>query len=70
MTHSSRRIGRTKAIAAVLAMIADAFPEPAPQSRCPACESDEWLWQTAAEFCAAMDQYTWRGRGGLRIVRE
>jgi hypothetical protein len=27
MTRSSRRIGRTKAIAKVLAMIADAFPE-------------------------------------------
>jgi hypothetical protein len=70
MTHSSRRIGRTKAIAEALAMIADAFPEPAPQSRCPARECEEWLWQTATEFCAAMDRYTRRARGGLRIVRE
>jgi hypothetical protein len=31
----------TKAIATVLAIIADAFPEPAPQSRCPARKSDE-----------------------------
>jgi hypothetical protein len=69
MTRSSRRIGRTKAIAAVLAMIADAFPEPVPQRRSPARESDEWLWESAIEFCAEMDRYKRRARGGLRIVR-
>jgi hypothetical protein len=57
MTHSSRRIGRTKAIATALAMIADAFPESTPQRRGPARESEEWLWQTATEFCAMMDRY-------------
>jgi hypothetical protein len=50
MIHSSRRIGRTKAIAAALAMIADAYPETVPE------RSDEWLSQSAAEFCAAMDR--------------
>jgi hypothetical protein len=60
-----RRIGRTKAIATALAMIADAFPE-----TMPARESDESLWETAIEFCAAMDRYAWRARGGLRVVRE
>jgi hypothetical protein len=44
------RIGRTKAIATALAMIADAFPESA-------CESDESLWESAVEFCAAIDRY-------------
>jgi len=34
MTLWSRRIGRT-----------DAFPESVPQRRCPAHESDEWLWE-------------------------
>jgi hypothetical protein len=58
------------AIAKVLAMIADAFPEPVPQSRCPARESDETLWETATDFCAAMDRYAWRARGGLRVVRD
>jgi hypothetical protein len=58
------RIGRTKAIAKALAMIADAFPEAAPR------ESDESLWETATEFCAAMDRYKRRARGGLRLVRE
>jgi hypothetical protein len=70
MTRPSRRIGRTKAIVQALAMIADAFPEPVPQRRCPARESDEWLWEIATDFCAAMDRYAWRARGGLRIVRE
>jgi hypothetical protein len=65
MTRSSRRIGRTKAIAAALAMIADAFPETVP-----ARDSEEWLSQAAAEFCAAMDRYAFRARGGLRVVRE
>jgi hypothetical protein len=55
------RIGRTKAIAGALAMIADAFPESTPR------ESDELLWESAVEFCAAMDRYAWfrsRGRWG------
>jgi hypothetical protein len=60
MAHSSRRIGRTKAIATALAMIADAFPESAPQRRCPSRESEEWLSQTATEFCAALDHYAGR----------
>jgi hypothetical protein len=45
----------------VLVVIADAFP---------ARESDESPWDTAVEFCAAMDRYKRRARGGLRIVRE
>jgi hypothetical protein len=65
MTRSSRLIGRTKAIAKALAMIADAFPETVP-----ARESDEWLLQTDTEFCAAMDRFKRRARGGLRVVRE
>jgi hypothetical protein len=24
----------------------------------PVCETDEWLWQSATEFCAALDRYT------------
>jgi hypothetical protein len=70
MAHSSRRIGRTKAIATVLAMIADAFPESTPQRRCPARDRDESLWETAIEFCAAMDRYKRRARDGLRLVRD
>jgi hypothetical protein len=41
------RIRRTKAMATVLAMIADAFSETVPPR-----ENDEWLSQTAADFCA------------------
>jgi hypothetical protein len=52
----------------VLAMIADAHPEISPQNPRPTRENDEWLWECATEFCAAMDRYTWRAMGGLRVV--
>jgi hypothetical protein len=58
----SCRVGRTKAIATALAKIADAFPEPTPQRRFPARESDQSIWETAIELCAAMDRYKRRGR--------
>jgi hypothetical protein len=70
MVHSSGRVGRTKTIAEVLAMIADAHPEIAPNQPRPVRESDEWLWECATEFCAALNRYTWSARGGLKIVRE
>ena len=57
MIHSSRRVGRTKAIAEVLAMIADAHPEIAPHHPRPVHESGEWLWESATEFCTALDRY-------------
>ena len=60
MIHSSRRIRKTKAIAEVLAMIADAHPEFAPNHPRPVRESDEWLWESATEFCAALDRYAGR----------
>ena len=43
MIHSSRRDSKTKAIAEVLAMIADAHPEFAPHHPRPVCETEEWL---------------------------
>ncbi|PNE12376.1 MAG: hypothetical protein CR217_03965 [Beijerinckiaceae bacterium] len=60
MIYSSRRIRKTKAIAEVLAMIADAHPELAPNHPRPVRESDEWLWESATEFCAALDHYAGR----------
>ena len=53
MIHSSRRDRKTKAIAEVLAMIADAHPPLAPLRPCPVLETEEWLWESATEFCAA-----------------
>jgi hypothetical protein len=50
MIHSSRRVGRTRAIAEVLAMIGDAYPECTPQYPRPARDSDEWLWESATDF--------------------
>jgi hypothetical protein len=57
---SSRRNPKAKAIAEVLAMSADAHPELAPQHPRPVRETDEWLWENATEFCAALDRYAGR----------
>jgi hypothetical protein len=60
MIHSSRRDRKAKAIAEVLAMIADAHPKPAPHPPQPTRETEEWLWESATEFCAALDCYAQR----------
>ena len=60
MIHSSHRNRKTKAIAEVLAMIADAHPELAPHHPRSVRETDEWLWESATEFCAALDRYAGR----------
>ena len=60
MIHSSRRDRKTKAIAEALAMIADAHPELDPHRPRPVRETDEWLWESATEFCAALDRYAGR----------
>jgi hypothetical protein len=57
MIHSSRRDRKTKAIAEALAMIADAHPELDPHRPRPVRETDEWLRESATEFCAALDHY-------------
>ncbi|HEY8007647.1 MAG TPA: hypothetical protein VIE66_12845 [Methylocella sp.] len=54
MIHLLRRDRKTKAIAEVLAMIADARPPPAPH---PVLETEECLWESVTEFCAALDCY-------------
>jgi hypothetical protein len=60
MIHSPRRQRKTKAIAEALAMIADAHPPLAPHQPHPVRETDEWLWESATEFCAALDRYAGR----------
>ena len=60
MIHSSHRDRKTKAIAEVLAMIPDVHPEVVPHRPRPVLETDEWLWESATEFCAAMDRYAER----------
>ena len=60
MIHSSRRDRQTKAIAEALAMIADAHSELDPHWPRPVRETDEWLWESATEFCAALDHYAGR----------
>ena len=60
MIRSSRRDRKTKAFAEALAMIADAHPEFDPRRLRPLGEIDEWLWESATEFCAALDHYAGR----------
>jgi hypothetical protein len=67
MIHSSRLDRKTKAIAEVLAMIADTHPELASDHPRPVCATDEWLWENATEFCAALDRYAGRA---LQTKRE
>jgi hypothetical protein len=67
MIHSLRRNRKTKAIAEVLAMIADAHPPLAPLRPCPVLETEEWLWESATEFCAALNRYAERA---MQIKRE
>jgi hypothetical protein len=57
MIHSSHRDRKAKAIAEVLAMITNAYPPPAAHRPRPVHETDEWLWESATDFCAAMDRY-------------
>jgi hypothetical protein len=67
MIHSSHRDRKTKAIAEALAMIPDVHPELVPHRPRPVRETDEWLWESATEFCAAMDRYAERA---MEIKRE
>ena len=56
MIHSSRRDRKAKAVAEVLAMIADAYPLLAPRAR-PVLETEEWLFESATEFIEALEKY-------------
>src|SRR6202040_424582 len=67
MIHSSHRDRKTKAIAEVLAMMPDAHPELVRHRPRPVRETDEWLWESATEFCATMDRYAERA---MEIKRE
>ena len=60
MIHSSRWDRKTKAIAEALAMLDDAHPELDPHRPRPVRETDEWLSESATEFCDALDRYVGR----------
>lgn len=70
MIHSSHRNHKAKAIAAVLAMIADSQFETPPRQARSTAESDEWLRETAAEFCAALERYAERVTQSRRERRK
>ena len=56
MLYSSRRNRRTKAIAEALAMIASAR-ELEPHRLDAAADVEEALYESATEFCAALERY-------------
>jgi hypothetical protein len=58
MIHSSRWDRKTKAIAEALAMLDDVHPVLDPPR--PVRDTDEWLWESATEFCVALDHYAGR----------
>jgi hypothetical protein len=68
MIHSSRRDRKAKAIAEVLAMIADAYPPRAPHRPRPVHESEEWLFESATEFIEALEKYY--AERGTQIKRK
>jgi hypothetical protein len=57
MIHSSRRDRKAKAIAEVLAMLADTHLKLTTHKPCPLRETDEWLWESATEFSAVLEKY-------------
>ena len=67
MIHSSHRERKIKAIAEVLAMISDAHPERVRHRPRPVRETDEWMSESATEFCAALDRYAERA---MEIKRQ
>jgi hypothetical protein len=58
MLRSSRRESRTKAIAQVLALIANTRPQHTPHW--PYLDDEESIYEDATEFCAALEQYAAR----------
>jgi hypothetical protein len=70
MIHSSHRDRKTKAIAEVLAMMPDVHPELVRHRPRPVRETDEWLWESATEFCATMDRYAERAMETKRENRR
>ncbi len=59
MLYSSRRNNKAKVIAEVLAMIASAR-ELAPHRVEAATDAEESFYESATEFCAALEQYAAR----------
>jgi hypothetical protein len=59
MIYSSRRNSKTKEIAEVLAMIASAR-QPIPNRVDATANAEESLYESATEFCAALEHYAAR----------
>jgi hypothetical protein len=66
-SRSSRRDRRAKAIAEVLAMIANAQHPLMPHRPGTGWEEGEWLFQSATDFCAALDVYAERATRKRKI---
>jgi hypothetical protein len=62
MSPSSRRDRKTKALAEMLAMMVDPYPQCAIQSSRPVRETDEGMWEGVTDFCTALDRYAGRAK--------
>jgi hypothetical protein len=67
MIYSSRRTRRAKAFAEALALTANSDPPFAPHRARPILEAEEWLFESATEFCAALDRYAKRATQIKRV---
>jgi hypothetical protein len=67
MIHTSRRDRKTKAIAEVLEMIANAQAQLAPNRLRPLLEPDERLFESAAEFRAGSEKFAARATHIKRV---
>jgi hypothetical protein len=62
MIPSSRRDRKTKAMAEMLAMMVEPHPPGTIHSSCSVRETDEWMWESVTDFCAALDRYAGRAK--------
>ncbi|MCI0599842.1 MAG: hypothetical protein L0Y50_11900 [Beijerinckiaceae bacterium] len=67
MIYSSRRARRTRAMAEALAMIANAHAPLAPHRPHPDPDGEESLFESATEFCAALENYAKRATQMKRL---
>jgi hypothetical protein len=62
MIPSSRRDRKTKAMAEMLAMMVEPLPPGALHRPCPVRETEEGMWESVTDFCAALDRYAGRAK--------
>jgi hypothetical protein len=70
MIYSSRRTRRAKAFAEALAMTADAYLPLMRRRPLPILDAEEWLFESATEFCAALEKFAKRRATQIKRVNH